>query len=199
AGTGRALLAQAARPRLSGTGGAGSELGHRHTADEHQPHLAGAAEVDGGRGPIAHTLTGEHRAEAVFVVVDPIPGDQHQVRVALARRTEALGRPARADRPAPADAPTRGRVAAETAPGTETAAPAGAGPGAAVGLPVVLELRGRAPPIQQIGGDLGDEPRLGVGDRLTPRRAQHRTGDVEAPAGPGDAHIGQAPLLSEFL
>src|SRR5699024_4268588 len=100
----------------------GSELGHRHTADEHQPHLAGAAEVDGGCGPIAHTLTGEHRAEAVFVVVDPIPGDQHQVRVALARRTEALGRPARADRPAPADAPTRGRVAAETAPGTETAA-----------------------------------------------------------------------------
>src|SRR5690606_31194999 len=53
-----------------------------------EPHGAGTAEIDGGRGPRTHPLRGHHRAQPVLVVVDPITHvelERHLVLPALVR------------------------------------------------------------------------------------------------------------------
>src|SRR5437773_3103323 len=72
-----------------------SELDQRHAADEHQPDRARAAEVDRRGGPRAGAVGGDHGAEAVLVVVDPVPRLQRQrgcVLPALERRRARTAR-----------------------------------------------------------------------------------------------------------
>ena len=70
---------------------------------------------------------------------------------------------------------------------------------ALVATPDRRGARELALPVDELGGDLVEEPRRRVVLRCAPSGPDRRAGQVEPLAGPGDADVGEAALLLELL
>ncbi len=138
------------------------QLDHRHTADEHQPHLARATEVDGDRrGGGASALGFQHGAQTVLVVTDAVTRGEDQNVVAATRGTETGSRRGLAG-PSPVVLPAAVSLAALAAVAASAAVTRPAASESATGARILTA------PVDQVLRDLLDEPRRRVLDRLPP-------------------------------